>query len=121
MSAEPSFLSEAYLEQLTSGQGTQPFGQLPKNITATLVLKLAGPKTNAVLELKGGEVTAATLGVVSKQAATLTLEADYDLAAGLFAGAADPAEQYMAGNLKVSGDMTLWLSVMSAWQAVARS
>ena len=49
--------------------------------------------------------------------ADLTLEVPWQLAADVICGEADPAEHYMSGDLKVSGDMALWLELLPAWRA----
>ena len=122
---DPEFLTEDYLALLVSAD-VQPFGELAAAVSGTVALKISGGpggetkgKTNAALTLAKGKIAAATLGITKD--AAVTLEAGYVLAAALFAGEADPVEQYMAGELKASGDMVLWLSVLPAWQAASHS
>ncbi|HCB34215.1 MAG TPA: hypothetical protein DEP66_02645 [Acidimicrobiaceae bacterium] len=115
------FLTDEYLERLVA-EAARPVGELTAGTSATVVVKVAGAPAgaaaSATLELSDGVVTAARPGAV--RGAQLTLSAGYDLARDLFAGDADPAEQYMTGDLKVSGDMALWLKVMAAWQDAGR-
>ncbi len=122
---EPEFLTEPYLEHLAS-EGAQVFGELPKNLSGVVALKISGGpggetkgKTNATIKLTKGAIVSAAMG--ASKDAEVTLEASYDLARALFAGEADSVEQYMAGNLKASGDMTFWLSVLPAWQAASKA
>jgi hypothetical protein len=40
----------------------------------------------------------------------------YQLATQLFLHEADPASEYMKGQLKMSGDMQLWLKILPVWR-----
>ena len=121
--SDPEFLTEEYLQGLSS-KDARPFGDLPKSLSGTLTLSVSGGpggqtkgKTHAALKLTKGKVATVSLG--ANKDAELTLEATYELAQALFAGEADPVEQYMVGNLKASGDMTLWFDVLPAWQGAS--
>ncbi len=121
----PEFLTEEYLQGLSSSDA-RLFGDLQSGLSGTLTLSVSGGpggqvkgKTHAALKLTKGKITQASLG--ANKAAELKLEATYELAQALFGGEADPVEQYMAGNLKASGDMTLWFDVLPAWQGAVNT
>ena len=108
-----SFLDEDFLAGWAAGSH-EPLG----TASGTVVLKTAGGpdgKVTVSLRLDDGVLTAATAGTT--RGADLTLEAKWQLAAETICGGADPAVPYMSGDLKVSGDMALWLELLPAWRA----
>ena len=111
-----SFLDDEYLASWADGDH-EPLG----GISGTIVMKTSGGpdgKVNVSLTFESGVLTSAS--VASKEdarEADLTLEAPWQLAADVVCGEADPARYYMAGDLKVSGDMALWLELLPAWRA----
>ncbi|WP_419841868.1 SCP2 sterol-binding domain-containing protein [Candidatus Poriferisodalis sp.] len=107
------FLDEEYLAQWAAGRDGALAG-----VSGTVVLKaVGGPDGNAAVTLifEAGVVTSAKAGAT--RGADLTLEAPWRLAAEVVCGGGDPARHYMAGDLKVSGDMALWLQLLPAWRA----
>ena len=111
-----SFLDDEFLAAWAEA-GHEPLG----NVSGTVVMKTAGGPDGKVavsLTFESGVLTSAS--VASKEDARdadLTLEAPWQLAADVVRGNADPAQHYMAGDLKVSGDMALWLELLPAWRA----
>ncbi|WP_419854188.1 SCP2 sterol-binding domain-containing protein [Candidatus Poriferisodalis sp.] len=111
-----SFLDDEFLATWADA-GHEPLG----NVTGAVVMKTAGGPDGKVavsLTFESGVLTSAS--VASKEdarEADLTLEAPWQLAADVVCGNADPARYYMAGDLKVSGDMALWLELLPAWRA----
>lgn len=108
-----SFLDDEYLASWAAGDH-EPLG----GISGTIVMKTSGGpdgKVNVSLSFEGGVLRAVTPGTT--RGADLTLEAPWELAAEVVCGDADPAQHYMAGDLKVSGDMALWLELLPAWRA----
>ncbi len=88
------------------------------NVSGTVVMKTSGGPDGKVavsLSFEAGVLTSASAGAT--RGADLTLEAPWQLAADVVCGDADPARHYMAGDLKVSGDMSLWLELLPAWRA----
>ena len=108
-----SFLDEDFLAKWAAA-GHEPLG----NVSGTIVLKTAGGpdgKVSVSLIFDSGIVTSASAGTT--RGADLTLEAPWQLAADVICGNADPAQHYMAGDLKASGDMALWLELLPSWRA----
>ena len=108
-----SFLDDEFLAAWADA-GHEPLG----NVSGTVVMKTAGGpdgKVSVSLSFEAGVLRSATSG--STRGADLTLESPWELAAEVVRGGADPAVQYMAGDLKVSGDMALWLELLRAWRA----
>ncbi|MDE0677868.1 MAG: SCP2 sterol-binding domain-containing protein [Acidimicrobiaceae bacterium] len=108
-----SFLDDEFLAAWAEA-GHEPLG----NVSGTVVMKTAGGpdgKVAASLIFEAGVLTSASAGTT--RGADLTLEAPWQLAADVVHGDADPARYYMAGDLKVSGDMALWLELLPAWCA----
>ena len=111
-----SFLDDEFLAAW-AGASQEPLG----NVSGSVVLKTSdGPdgKVAVSLVFESGVLTSAS--VASKETARdadLTLEAPWQLAADVVGGDADPAQHYMTGDLKVSGDMALWLELLPAWRA----
>ncbi|MCY3584807.1 MAG: SCP2 sterol-binding domain-containing protein [Acidimicrobiaceae bacterium] len=108
-----SFLDDEFLAAWAEA-GHEPLG----NVSGTVVMKTAGGpdgKVAASLIFEAGVLTSASAGTA--RGADLTLEAPWQLAADVVRGDADPARCYMAGDLKVSGDMALWLELLPAWRA----
>ena len=108
-----SFLDEEFLAAWADG-GHEPLG----SVTGTVVMKTAGGPDGKVavsLVFEAGVLTFASAGTT--RGADLTLEAPWQLAADMVFGDADPARYFMAGDLKVSGDMALWLELLPAWRA----
>ncbi len=108
-----SFLDDEFLAAWACA-GHEPLG----NVSGTVVMKTAGgPDGKAAVSLifESGVLTSASAGTA--RGADLTLEAPWQLAADVVCGDADPARCYMAGDLKVSGDMALWLELLPAWRA----
>ena len=97
-----------------AGAGHEPLG----SVSGAVVMKTAGGPDGKIavsLVFESGLLTSASAGAT--KGADLTLEAPWQLAAELVCGGADPARHYMAGDLKVSGDMALWLELLPAWRA----
>ena len=108
-----SFLDEEFLTSWAAA-GHEPLG----GVSGTVVMKTAGGpdgKVSASLTFESGFLKSAAPGTT--RGADLTLEAPWQLAADVVCGDADPARHYMAGDLKVSGDMALWLELLPAWRA----
>ena len=108
-----SFLDEDFLA-VWAAAGHEPLG----TATGTVVLKTAGGpdgKVTVSLTFEDGVLASAAPGPT--RGADLTLEAPWQLAAETICGGADPAVPYMAGDLKVSGSMALWLELLPAWRA----
>ncbi len=108
-----SFLDDEFLAAWTQGR-QEPLA----SVSGTVVIKTSGGpdgKVNASLVFESGVLASASSGAV--KGADLTLEAPWQLAADAVCGRADPARHYMAGDLKVSGDMALWLELLPAWRA----
>jgi hypothetical protein len=57
-----------------------------------------------------GRVVSAELGSVRGR--NLELKMTYELAASLYRGEVDPAVEYMKGEIKVDGEMALWLKLL---------
>lgn len=107
-----SFLDDEFLVTWAAA-GHEPLG----SVSGTVVMKTAGGpdgKVAASLIFESGILTSVTAGTT--RGADLTLEAPWQLAADVVCGDADPARYYMAGDLKVSGDMALWLELLPAWR-----
>jgi hypothetical protein len=105
------FLSQEFLDALPDADRA-PFG----DATGVISVKTEGGpdgKVAVTVELEHGRVVGAR-PKASKEAA-VELAAPYELAAELFRGDADPAVEFMRGNLKMSGDMGLWLEILPAW------
>jgi len=108
-----SFLDDEFLATWADA-GHEPLG----TVSGTIVIKTAGGPDGKVavsLLFESGVLTSASAGTT--RGADLTLEAPWQLAADVVYGDADPARYYMAGDLKVSGDMALWLELLPAWRA----
>ncbi len=108
-----SFLDSEFLAEWASS-GHEPLGKA----SGTVVMKTTGGpdgKASASLTFDAGVLKSAADGTT--RGADLTLEAPWQLAADVVCGDADPAENYMSGDLKVSGDMALWLELLPAWRA----
>lgn len=111
-----SFLDDEHLGSWSAGDH-EPLG----GVSGMIVMKTSGGpdgKVNVSLSFEDGVLTSAS--VASKETikgADLTLEAPWQLAADVACGDADPARHYMAGDLKVSGDMAMWLELLPAWRA----
>ena len=108
-----SFLDEDFLARWAAGSH-EPLG----TASGTVALKtVGGPdgKVNVGLRFEDGILASAAPGPT--RGADLTLEAHWQLAADAVCGEADPAVPYMSGDLKVSGNMALWLELLPAWQA----
>ena len=108
-----SFLDDEFLAKW-AGAGHEPLG----DISGTVVMKTSGGPDGKVavsLIFESGVLQSASAGAT--KGADLTLEAPWQLAADVVCGDADPARSYMAGDLKVSGDMALWLELLPAWRA----
>ena len=111
-----SFLDDEFLAGWAAAEH-EPLG----GVSGTIVMKTSGGPDGKVavsLSFEGGVLTSAS--VASKETikgADLTLEALWELAAKVVCGDADPAQHYMAGDLKVSGNMALWLELLPAWRA----
>lgn len=61
-----------------------------------------------------GRVVSAELGSVRGR--NLELKMTYELAASLYRGEVDPAVEYMKGEIKVDGEMALWLKLLPVWR-----
>ncbi len=108
-----SFLDDEHLGSWSAGDH-EPLG----GVSGMIVMKTSGGpdgKVNVSLSFEDGVLRAATPGTT--RGADLTLEAPWELAAEVVCGDADPARHYMAGDLKVSGDMAMWLELLPAWRA----
>lgn len=108
-----SFLDDEFLAAWADA-GHEPLG----NVSGTVVMKAAGGPDGKVavsLTFESGVLTSASADAT--RGADLTLEAPWQLAADVVHGDADPARCFMAGDLKVSGDMALWLELLPAWRA----
>ncbi len=108
-----SFLDAEFLERW-AGAEHEPLG----GVSGTIVMKISGGpdgKAAVSLSFSDGVLRAATPGTT--RGADLTLEAPWELAAEVVCGDADPAQHYMAGDLKVSGAMAMWLELLPAWRA----
>ena len=46
----------------------------------------------------------------------LELKRTYDVAVSLYRGESDPAVEYMKGEIKVDGEMALWLKLLPVWR-----
>ena len=107
------FLSEEFVSEWLAVE--RP---LVDDLSALLVAKIDGTPEGKVaisVEFSGGAIESAYLG--SGRGRDLELTMSYQLAAQLFRHEADPASEYMKGQLKMSGDMRLWLQLLPAWQA----
>lgn len=107
------FLDEDYLAAWCAAEH-EPLG----DVCGTVVIKTSGgpdAKVSASLEFDSGVLHSAVPG--TKRGADLALEAPWETAFEAVCGEADPAELYMAGDLKVSGDMAMWLEMLPAWRA----
>ncbi len=115
------FLDDAFLAQWSDSEVPSGASSGPPSlatVSGTVVVKATGgPDGNVAASLifESGVVTSATAG--STRGAALTLEAPWQIAADMICGGDDPARHYMAGDLKVSGDMSLWLELLVAWRA----
>ena len=92
--------------------------ELLGSASGTVVIKTSGGpdgKASASLEFSDGVLRGAVPG--TKRGADLVLEVPWQLAFDTVHGTADPAEHYMLGDLKVSGDLALWLELLPAWRA----
>ena len=108
-----SFLDEEFLATWADA-GHEPLA----SVSGTVVMKTAGGPDGKVavsLVFESGTLTSASAGAT--RGADLTLEAPWQLAADVVCGDADPAVPYMSGDLKVSGNMALWLELLPAWRA----
>ena len=108
-----SFLDPEFLE-VWAAADHEPLG----GVSGVIVMKTTGGpdgKISVSLTFESGVLTSASSGAA--KGADLTLEAPWQLAVDVVRGDADPARQYMAGDLKVSGDMALWLELLPAWRA----
>ena len=108
-----SFLDDEFLAAWAEA-GHEPLG----TVSGTVVMKTSGGPDGKVavsLVIESGVLLSASAGAA--KGADLTLEAPWQLAADVVHGDADPARHYMAGDLKVSGDMALWLELLPAWRA----
>lgn len=108
-----SFLDEEFLASWAAADH-EPLG----GVSGMIVMKTSGGPDGKVavsLSFEGGVLRAAAPGTT--RGTDLTLEAPWELAAEVVCGDADPAQHYMAGDLKVSGDMALWLELLPAWRA----
>ena len=108
-----SFLDSEFLAEWALA-GHEPLG----GASGTAVLKTTGGpdgKATVSLTFEAGVLKSASAGTT--RGADLTLEVPWQLAADVICGEADPAEHYMSGDLKVSGDMALWLELLPAWRA----
>ena len=61
-----------------------------------------------------GRVVSAELGSIRGR--NLELKMSYELAASLYKGEIDPAVEYMKGEIKVDGEMALWLKLLPVWR-----
>ena len=107
------FLSEEFVSEWSAAE--RP---LVDDLSALLVAKIDGTPEGKVaisVEFSGGAIENAYLG--SGRGCDLELAMSYQLAAQLFRHEADPASEYMKGQLKMSGDMRLWLKLLPVWQA----
>lgn len=107
-----SFLDDEFLAAWADA-GHEPLG----SVSGTVVMKtVGGPDGKATVSLifESGVLTSAFAGTT--RGADLTLEAPWQRAADMVGGDADPARCYMAGDLKVSGDMAFWLELLPAWR-----
>ena len=91
----------------------QPLGA----VSGTVALQASGPEGKLAATLSFDDGALAEVMPGAARDADLALEAPWPLAADLFSGNADPAVAYMSGDLKVSGDMALWLDLLPAWRA----
>ncbi|WP_419946368.1 SCP2 sterol-binding domain-containing protein [Candidatus Poriferisodalis sp.] len=108
-----SFLDDEFLSAWADA-GHEPLG----GVSGTVVMKTSGgPEGKVAVSLifESGVLRSASAGAT--RGADLTLEAPWQLAADVVRGDADPAQHYMAGDLKASGDMALWLELLPAWRA----
>tara|TARA_B100001250_G_scaffold398478_1_gene406719 strand:+ start:1547 stop:1924 length:378 start_codon:yes stop_codon:yes gene_type:complete len=107
------FLSEEFVSEWSAVE--RP---LVDDLSALLVAKIDGTPEGKVaisVEFSDGAIENAYLG--SGRGRDLELAMSYQLAAQLFRHEADPASEYMKGQLKMSGDMRLWLKLLPVWQA----
>ena len=91
------------------------------DISGLVVVKIDGipeGKVAVTVEFSDGAITNVYLG--SGRGRDLELTMPYELAAQLFCREADPAAEYMKGQLKMSGDMKFWLELLPVWQARAK-
>jgi hypothetical protein len=106
------FLSEEFVAKWSAIERPL-FGDL----SALLVAKIDGTpegKATISLEFEDGVISKAYLG--SGRGRDIELSMSYQLATQLFLHEADPAAEYMKGQLKMSGDMKLWLTILPVWR-----
>ncbi|MHA1301928.1 MAG: SCP2 sterol-binding domain-containing protein [Candidatus Helarchaeota archaeon] len=75
-----------------------------------IVMEVPG-KVSAYLEIKDGKLTAAA-------DATVTIQLAEDIAAGLLTGEVDVASAYMAGDVKIVGEMAKAMALRSILEIV---
>ena len=106
------FLSEEFVAKWSAVERPL-FGDL----SALLVAKIDDTpqgKMMISLEFEGGVISKAYLG--SGRGRDIELSMSYHLATQLFLHEADPASEYMKGQLKMGGDMQLWLKILPVWR-----
>ncbi|MHA1378847.1 MAG: SCP2 sterol-binding domain-containing protein [Candidatus Helarchaeota archaeon] len=79
-----------------------------------IVMEVPG-KVSGWLEVKDGKLTA---GEGGKEDATVTVQLNEDIATGLLTGEVDVASAYMAGDIKIVGEMAKAMALRSMLEIV---
>ena len=106
------FLSEEFVSEWANS--SDPFGSSISGLIVTKIENGPAGKISLTIKIHDGVIEEAYLG--SGRGRDLELTLSYDLASSLFLHQADPASEYMKGNLKMSGDMKLWLQILPLWR-----
>jgi hypothetical protein len=108
------FLSEEWLEAVAALE----FGPV-EGLDGGVVLKTEGGpdgKTTHHFVFDAGSLSGCSQG--NLKGSQVQLSAPYELLRDLVQGIGDPATEFMRGRLKMSGDMVVWLPLLSCLQHV---